>query len=176
MAECKTIESHRTPQSRSTSTNERREDFDCAVYMVGHLAKPPAHWQIEVEFQATLKACIHDSSAARTTRQALGHGRADDADRDGAGAAELTTGDRRPTIADNYIAGRRSSVVGLRCLRVGDLGQLAFTQRPAGSTDILGHLLGPPRAHDRRCHGRVAQHPGHRQLADRLAVAVGDWA
>jgi predicted DNA-binding transcriptional regulator YafY len=34
---------------------ERPEDFDCYAYMVEHLAKASAHWQIEVEFQATLE-------------------------------------------------------------------------------------------------------------------------
>jgi predicted DNA-binding transcriptional regulator YafY len=35
-------------------TFERLEEFDCYAYMVEHLAKASAHWQIEVEFQATL--------------------------------------------------------------------------------------------------------------------------
>ncbi len=30
-------------------------DFDCNAYMVEHLAKASAHWQIEVEFQAALE-------------------------------------------------------------------------------------------------------------------------
>jgi predicted DNA-binding transcriptional regulator YafY len=37
-----------------TATFERPEDFDCTAYMIEHLAKASAHWQIEVEFQATL--------------------------------------------------------------------------------------------------------------------------
>src|SRR4051812_44579764 len=36
-------------------TFERPEAFDCEAYMVEHLAQASAHWQIEVEFQATLE-------------------------------------------------------------------------------------------------------------------------
>lgn len=34
---------------------ERPEEFDCYAYMVEHLAKASAHWQIEVEFYAPLE-------------------------------------------------------------------------------------------------------------------------
>ena len=36
-------------------TFERPEGFDCYAYMVEHLAKASAHWQIEVEFYAPLE-------------------------------------------------------------------------------------------------------------------------
>ena len=36
-------------------TFERPEEFDCQAYMVEHLAQASAHWQIEVEFHATLE-------------------------------------------------------------------------------------------------------------------------
>ncbi|MEO7910453.1 MAG: YafY family protein [Roseiflexaceae bacterium] len=39
----------------STETFERHEDFDCNAYMVEHLDKASAHWQIAVEFQAALE-------------------------------------------------------------------------------------------------------------------------
>ena len=36
-------------------TFERPEEFDCYAFMVEHLAKASAHWQIEVEFHASLE-------------------------------------------------------------------------------------------------------------------------
>jgi predicted DNA-binding transcriptional regulator YafY len=36
-------------------TFERPEDFDCYAFMIEHLAKASAHWQIEVEFQVELE-------------------------------------------------------------------------------------------------------------------------
>ncbi len=36
-------------------TFDRPEEFDCYAYMVEHLAKASAHWQIEVEFHAALE-------------------------------------------------------------------------------------------------------------------------
>ena len=36
-------------------TFERPEEFDGYAYMVEHLAKASAHWQIEVEFHAALE-------------------------------------------------------------------------------------------------------------------------
>jgi predicted DNA-binding transcriptional regulator YafY len=37
-----------------TATFDRPEDFDCNAFMIEHLAKASAHWQVEVEFQARL--------------------------------------------------------------------------------------------------------------------------
>jgi predicted DNA-binding transcriptional regulator YafY len=38
-----------------SETFERPQEFDCYAYMVEHLAKASAHWQIEVEFHAALE-------------------------------------------------------------------------------------------------------------------------
>jgi len=55
-------------------TFERPEEFDCQAYMVEHLAKASAHWQVEVEFLTTLEIVQQKIPASYGTLTATSNG------------------------------------------------------------------------------------------------------
>jgi predicted DNA-binding transcriptional regulator YafY len=58
----------------SAETFERPEEFDCYAYMVEHLAKASAHWQVEVEFFATIEIVQQKIPASYGTLTATSQG------------------------------------------------------------------------------------------------------